>query len=60
MEIIGTLVVLVIDVYALLNIWKSDAETQKQVIWTIVVLVFPVLGAIIWFFAGPKASGKLF
>jgi hypothetical protein len=50
------LVVLIADVWALVNILQSSADTAKKVIWTVVVLVLPVLGFILWYFIGPKSG----
>lgn len=51
------LIVLVADVWAIINIVQSSATTGKKVLWTVLVIVLPVLGFILWYFAGPK-SGK--
>lgn len=52
-ELIG-FVILLADIWAIINIFGSDATTGSKVLWTILVLVMPVLGLIIWYFAGPK------
>jgi hypothetical protein len=51
------LIVLVADIWAIVNIFQSRATTAAKVVWTLVVLLLPVLGFIVWFFAGPK-TGK--
>lgn len=53
--IIG-LLVLVADIYAIFKTWTSGASTLAKVIWTIVILVLPVLGFIAWLLAGPKGG----
>ena len=50
------LIVLVADVWAIVNIFQSAASTQAKVLWTVLVLVLPVLGFIIWLLAGPKTA----
>jgi len=50
-------IVLIADVWALVNILQSSADTGKKVLWTVLVIVLPVLGFILWYFLGPK-SGK--
>jgi succinate dehydrogenase/fumarate reductase cytochrome b subunit len=47
------LIVLVLDVYAILMILQSSAKTVEKLIWAIVVTLLPLLGLIIWYFAGP-------
>ena len=51
------LLVLVADVWAVVNILQSTADTGKKVLWTVLVVVLPVLGFIVWYFAGPKTRG---
>jgi hypothetical protein len=54
---LGGLIVLVADVWALVNIFQSGADTGNKVLWTVIVIVLPVLGFILWYFFGPK-TGK--
>jgi hypothetical protein len=49
-------IVLVADVWAIVNIFQSAASTQAKVLWTVLVIVLPVLGFIIWLLAGPKTA----
>jgi hypothetical protein len=49
------LIVLVADIWAIVNILQSGASTGKKVLWTVLVILLPILGFIIWFFAGPKS-----
>jgi len=51
------LIVLIADVWAIVNIFQSSADTGGKVLWTVVVIVLPVLGFILWYFLGPK-TGK--
>ena len=48
------LLVLIADVWAIVNIIQSGATTGVKVLWIVVVAVLPVLGVILWFFIGPK------
>lgn len=56
MEIGGLfgLLVLAADVWAILNIFQSTSTTGTKALWIILVLVLPLLGVIIWYFAGPR------
>ena len=49
------LLVVVGDLYALFSIVSSSASVGKKVVWTLLVLLLPVLGFIIWWLAGPRA-----
>ncbi|HZE46029.1 MAG TPA: PLD nuclease N-terminal domain-containing protein, partial [Xanthobacteraceae bacterium] len=37
---------------------QSGADTGGKVLWTVLVIVLPVLGFILWYFLGPK-TGKI-
>lgn len=53
----GGFIVLVLNIWAIISIIGSGASTGAKVLWTLLVLVLPVLGFIIWLIAGPR-SGK--
>jgi hypothetical protein len=50
------LLVLAADLYALFSIFGSRETVGKKVVWTLLVLLLPVLGFIIWWLAGPRAK----
>ena len=50
------LIVLAADIWAIVNIFQSRAGTGVKVLWTLLVLLLPVLGFIIWLIAGPKTA----
>ncbi len=52
------LIVLIADIWALINILQSGADTGTKVLWVVLVVFLPVLGFILWYFIGPK-TGKL-
>ena len=56
MEFILGLIVLVLDIWAIIQIVGSGASTGAKILWVLLILILPVLGFIIWFFAGPKSS----
>lgn len=49
---ISGLVLLVLDVYALYLIITSSAEVGMKLLWIILVLVLPLLGAILYLIVG--------
>ncbi len=49
-------IVLVLDIWAIISILKSGATTGSQVLWVLLILLLPVAGLIIWWFAGPKGA----
>jgi succinate dehydrogenase/fumarate reductase cytochrome b subunit len=52
----GGLILLVADVWAIVNIIQSSATTGSKVLWTVVVILLPLLGFILWFFLGPRTG----
>ena len=54
MESILAILILIADVWAILNIFQSSVDTFKKALWIALVLVLPLLGVIIWYFAGPR------
>ena len=50
------ILVLIADVWAILNIFLSKSDTLKKALWIVLVLLLPLLGVIIWYFAGPRSS----
>jgi hypothetical protein len=49
------LLVLIADVWAIVNVVGSHSTTGKKVLWVVMILLLPVLGFIIWYFAGPRS-----
>ncbi|WP_292288379.1 PLD nuclease N-terminal domain-containing protein [Marivita sp.] len=50
------ILVLIADIYALVKTWESGASTGAKLLWTVVILLLPVLGVILWLLLGPKAG----
>jgi len=42
------------DIWAIINIFQSSASNEKKLLWTLVVVLLPLLGLILWFFLGPR------
>jgi succinate dehydrogenase/fumarate reductase cytochrome b subunit len=49
------LIILGLDIWAILNIAQSRVPNGNKVLWILLVLILPLLGFIIWFFAGPRS-----
>lgn len=50
------LIILALDIWAIINVIQSSASTGSKVLWALLILVLPVVGLIIWFFAGPRGG----
>jgi succinate dehydrogenase/fumarate reductase cytochrome b subunit len=53
--VVGVLI-LIGDVWAIINILQSSVSNEKKLIWTIAVVLLPLLGLILWFFLGPRGG----
>ena len=53
---IGGLIILILDVYAIVKVIGSNASTGSKVLWTVVILLLPLVGVILWFLFGPKGG----
>ncbi len=49
------LLTLIIAVYVIIQILGSNADTARKVLWIVLVLILPLIGAILWWFMGPKS-----
>jgi hypothetical protein len=52
-SILGILI-LIGDVWAIINIFQSSVSNGNKLLWIVVVAVLPVLGLILWYFLGPR------
>jgi hypothetical protein len=50
------LLVLIADVWAVVNIVQSGADSGKRALWVVLVIVLPVLGFVLWWFLGPRTG----
>ncbi|WP_298361185.1 PLDc N-terminal domain-containing protein [uncultured Litoreibacter sp.] len=54
MQSLGGLIVFGLAIWAIVSIINSSVETGTKVLWILLVLILPIIGFIIWFFAGPR------
>ncbi|HET7096488.1 MAG TPA: PLDc N-terminal domain-containing protein [Casimicrobiaceae bacterium] len=48
------LLILAGDIWAIINIFQSAVSNEKKLLWTLVVVLLPLLGLILWFLLGPR------
>ncbi|MEM6941102.1 MAG: PLD nuclease N-terminal domain-containing protein [Pseudomonadota bacterium] len=53
---LGGLILLALNVWAIISIIGSTASTGGKVIWSLLILVLPLIGFIVWLIAGPKSQ----
>lgn len=49
------LLVLILDVWAVVNILQSTASTGAKIAWIVLIILLPIIGLLIWVFAGPRS-----
>jgi hypothetical protein len=50
------LLALILFIVALISILGSGLSTGMKIVWVLVVLLLPIIGAILWFLIGKKAG----
>ena len=48
--------VLAADIWAIINIFQSSASNNRKLLWTLLVVLAPVLGVILWYLLGPRGG----
>lgn len=46
------LVVLILDILAIIEIFKSSKDMTAKLLWTLLILFFPIVGLLIYYFFG--------
>ncbi len=54
-----SLVILALDIWAIINVIKSNAETGMKILWVLLIILLPVLGLIIWALLGPRGNVRI-
>ncbi|GAB4359827.1 MAG: PLDc N-terminal domain-containing protein [Immundisolibacter sp.] len=49
-----SLIILIADVWAIVNTVQSRAGTGAKVGWIVLILLLPVLGLLVWLLAGSR------
>ncbi|HKK13030.1 MAG TPA: PLD nuclease N-terminal domain-containing protein [Gammaproteobacteria bacterium] len=50
------LLLLIAEVWAIVNVVQSRSSTGAKVLWTVLILLVPALGLLIWLVAGPRSA----
>lgn len=48
------LVVLIADILAIVQVWRSRIEAGRKIIWSLVIVLLPVVGLVMWFMAAGR------
>jgi hypothetical protein len=53
---IGGFILLVLNIWAIVSIIGSNATTGGKVLWTLLILLLPIIGFVIWLITGPRSA----
>lgn len=49
-----SLVILVLDIIVILDVWKSSLDDTKKLLWTLLIILLPLVGVILYYLVGKK------
>lgn len=50
-----SLLILVIDIIVIIDIVRSNKDTEKKILWIIAVVLLPILGPLLYYFIGKRS-----
>jgi hypothetical protein len=55
MSLVG-LVVLILDIWAIVSVLTGRSEVLRKVLWIVLILLFPVIGVLLYFLIGRSSA----
>lgn len=43
------LLILIIAILAVVDVWKRENSMEKRLLWTVVIILLPVVGPLAWY-----------
>lgn len=56
LAIIGAVAIILLDLWAIVSVFRSDHGVGAKALWAIGISLFPIVGLIVWAIAGPRAA----
>ena len=53
------LIILALDIWAIVNVIKSGAETGIKILWVLLIVLLPLVGLILWALMGPRGNVRI-
>jgi hypothetical protein len=53
------ILVIGLDIWAVIHVWKNTRSDGVQIGWLLGLPLFPIVGFLVWLFAGPKDRKRL-
>ena len=57
---VAVFVILIIDIMSIYSVFDTDLEPEYKILWMILILILPIIGAIVWFVMKPKKPDKYY
>ncbi|MEW6312218.1 PLDc N-terminal domain-containing protein [Stutzerimonas balearica] len=54
LAIAGTVLVIVLDLLAVINVFKSERSVGSKAMWALGIALFPLLGLLFWLIVGVR------
>ncbi|MCU7247345.1 PLDc N-terminal domain-containing protein [Pseudomonas koreensis] len=54
----GAVIVLLLDLWIINSVFRSDSPMLSKIWWSALVLLLPIVGALIWGITGPRGVIK--
>ncbi|MBV4474745.1 PLD nuclease N-terminal domain-containing protein [Pseudomonas sp. B2M1-30] len=54
----GAVIVLLLDLWIINSVFRSDSPMLSKIWWSALVLLLPIVGALIWGITGPRGVTK--
>jgi len=51
-------IILLVDLYAINSVWRTTKTSGTKIGWTVLILVLPLIGLVIWGIAGPRGVAQ--
>jgi len=48
------IIILLLDIWAIVSVWRSTKSSGTKIGWAILIVVLPVVGLAIWGITGPR------
>lgn len=55
MAVLFSLAILILDVFAIMDAFKSDLATEKKLLWVLLIVCLPILGLILYYLTAKPA-----
>ena len=56
--IVAAVAVLLVDLLAIVSVFRSDKPDRTKVLWAVAIVLLPVLGLVVWGVSGPRGMKR--